>query len=105
MSRENKSNESGCVPAAQMSCPLCGATMMRRRRDPLVRGAGMLLIYLALLLALIWLPQITPGELLAAALCLVTGLVLLRHKSRLWCPGCWHVRKPAKPAAETENGE
>ena len=90
---DRKSESKRPVQAADNhpACPLCGGQMRPRRRDPLLRAAGMLLLYLALLLFLLWLPDVTVDESLAAGLCLVTGAILLRERIRPWCPACRHV--------------
>ena len=88
---EHGHNDTAEPAGTHTGCPLCGSRMKPRARDPLLRAAGMMLIYLSLLLLLLWLPGITVDEFLASALCLVTGTIALRQKNHLWCPECWHV--------------
>jgi hypothetical protein len=89
---ENNDTKRAVAPKEKWpTCPLCGGRMRPRGRDPLLRAAGMLLVYLALLLLLLWLPGISVDEALAAALCLLTGAILFRQRTRPWCSVCGHV--------------
>ena len=73
-------------------CPLCGAPMRRRRRDPLCRALGLALLYGGAVLLLLWLPALTIGRLLGVAALVVSGAVLAARRRTWWCPQCWHER-------------
>jgi hypothetical protein len=78
--------------------------MRRRRRDPLIRAAGALLVYVSLLLMLLWLPGITIDELLAAALCFVVGVYALCQTNQVWCSSCWHVIRETRGETGPDRG-
>jgi len=76
-------------------CPLCSTAMIRRKRDPLARILGFLLLYVVIFLALCLLPTLTlSGELALAALALYAFYVM-RQGPTWWCPECWHEQRPA----------
>lgn len=76
----------------QPECPLCGARQIQRKRDPLTRALGLILIYGSILTLLIILPGIGTGTILALSLVFLYGLTLLRERHQMWCPNCWHCR-------------
>jgi len=78
---------------AAPDCPLCGTRMQHRRRDPLARMFGMLVLYASCLVFLIILPGITRETILTLALFAVWGVYLMRGGSSLWCPGCWYEKQ------------
>ena len=77
----------------QPKCPLCRSAMVLRRRDPLVRAFGFVLLYVAALLFLIWLPPIRLGQIASVLIIGVCGAALMRNPKVWWCPDCWFVSK------------
>ena len=63
--------------------------MIVRGRDPLVRCLGLVLLYAAALLLLIWLPGLRPGTAVSAVIIAACGCVLLKNRWCWWCPTCW----------------
>lgn len=74
-------------------CPLCGAAMIRRGCDPLVRFLGLALLYGAALLLLVWLPELGLEEALAVGAFGACGWILVKDARWRWCPGCWYAEK------------
>ena len=75
-------------PSSQ-PCPLCHGAMMSRQRDPLVRAAGLALLYAAAFLFLVWLPSLHAGRAAALLIVTVSGGVMARQQAHSWCPACW----------------
>ena len=71
-------------------CPLCGTTMQHRRRDPLARMFGMLVLYVNCFVFLLILPDITLEAVLTMMLFAVWGIYLMRGGTSQWCPECWY---------------
>jgi len=72
------------------TCPLCGAAMIARARDPLVRCLGFMLLYVSAVLLLLWLPTLDPGRVLAVVVLASSGCVIMRRREELWCAECWY---------------
>jgi len=75
---------------SRVACPLCGGPMVLRRRDPLARLLGCVLLYAAAFMLLAWLPSLVTGKALAVATLLVAGCVLMRERRSWWCTRCWY---------------
>lgn len=70
-------------------CPLCGTPLRSRRRDPLVRAFGALVLYGSCFTFLLLLPGITLPALLTTVIFGVWGMLLMKGETGQWCPGCW----------------
>jgi len=79
--------------AGVKQCPLCGCRMMPRGRDPLVRCLGLVLLYAAAWLLLIWLPTLGTGKAASAAIMGVCGAALTKNPQSWWCPECWSSQR------------
>ena len=79
--------------ACPRQCALCGRDTIARGRDPLVRSLGLVLLYAAVLLLLIWLPAPGPGKVISAGIIGAWGCVLLKNPQRLWCTNCWFSKR------------
>ena len=71
---------------------MCGTPMQHRRRDPLARMFGMLVVYASCFVFLLLLPKIATEAALTAGLFAVWGIYLMRGETSEWCPGCWYEK-------------
>jgi len=63
--------------------------MVSRNRDPFVRAGGLVLLYAAAFLLVLWLPSLHAGRAVAILIIGVSGWTIARQKVRSWCPACW----------------
>ena len=74
--------------------------MRRRRRDPLCRALGLVLLYAGAVVFLLWVPVLSMGRLLGVAALVVSGAVLAARRRTWWCTQCWHERPDREGAGE-----
>ena len=81
-----------CSAMSSARCPLCGTPMRERKRDPLTRAMGFLLLYAAAFLAVYVVPRIDLWSAAALAVLCAWGVRLMRRRFAHWCPACWHEK-------------
>ncbi len=86
---EESSREQQPDSSAERACPLCGSQMTLRGRDPLRRALGLVLLYAAALLFLIWLPALGADKAASVLIIAAYGCLLARNRQAWWCGGCW----------------
>ena len=105
MAQQEDKQQDGSQDQAQQ-CPLCGSDMTLRGRDALLRFLGLVLVYVAVTLLLIWLPALSVGKAVSAGVIAVGGCVLMRNPRNWWCPDCWHSLTPGREdGADVSNDE
>ena len=85
-------------------CPLCGVQMLPRKRDPLARVTGFLVLYASASLFLLLCRDIDGWSAAALGVLCLWALLLMRSKMTVWCPSCWHEMLPrdASPGGRRE---
>lgn len=69
-------------------CPLCGGRTQVYARRAIVRCAGLLIMYAAAAVLLLFMPQVTALEVVAIAASAVVGWSLTRKREYWGCPRC-----------------
>jgi len=70
--------------------------MRLRRRSPVGRAWGLIVLYGAAALLLLWLPMLSVGRMGAVGLLVAYGLLQVRRPQSWWCPECWHETLSSK---------
>jgi len=89
------------APRGTETCPLCGAPMLARKRDPLVRMFGFVVLYGSIFALLLFLPNIGIYEALAFGIIAAWGVVLMRSSPTWWCRECWFEMPRREPHASS----
>ncbi len=75
-------------------CPLCGVQTLPRKRDPLARATGFLILYASAFVFLLLSRDIDGWSAAALGLLCLWALFLMRSRMTIWCPSCWHETLP-----------